>query len=123
MDANPSLTFNLDTAVYRLTAIKKAAYRFSGRCAVQIRLIDQQTAEVQLEAATASVDLQNVRRDFLREVTDQELREVVLEETVGVRNLLLAQAFSSTSLIPDNEGGDDYNLDPQQISLPDADAS
>lgn len=123
MDANPSLKFNLDTAVYRLTAIKKAAYKFSGRCVVQIRLVDQQTAEVQLEASAASVDLQNVRRDFLREVTDQELREVVLEETAGVRNLLLAQAFSSTSLIPDDEGVDDYQLDPQRISRPDAEAT
>lgn len=123
MDATHSLSLNLDTAVYRLTAIKKAAYKFSGRCLVQIRMSGPQTAEVLLEAAASTTDLQPLKQEFLREVTDQELREVVLEETAGVRNLLLAQAFSSTSLIQCEEGADDDTLDPQQIRLPDAEPS
>jgi His-Xaa-Ser system protein HxsD len=37
--------------------------------------------------------------EFCNEVLDQDLRETVAEETTGIRNLLLAQAFSKTSLI------------------------
>jgi hypothetical protein len=37
--------------------------------------------------------------EFCNEVLDQELREIIAEETVGIRDLLLAQAFSKTSLI------------------------
>jgi len=37
-------------------------------------------------------------RDFCNEVLDQELRERVVREMTGIRNLLLAQAFSKTAL-------------------------
>jgi hypothetical protein len=45
--------------------------------------------------------------EFCNEVLDQELRETIAEETAGIRNLLLAQAFSKTSLIdPELETAD-----------------
>lgn len=36
---------------------------------------------------------------FQQALLDQDLREIVSEETEGVRNLILAHAFSKTTLI------------------------
>lgn len=109
-----------DTAVYRLSAIKKAAYKLSGRCIVNIELPDPRAARITLQCHDASADLPTILADFHREVTDQELREVVADETTAVRGLLLAQAFSQTSLIaPDLEDAD-YLADPKGISASDA---
>ena len=87
-----------DSAVYRLSAIKKAAHKFGGLFHILVEQRDQVT-EVRMKpkAPTASVDA--LIGEFGNEVLDQELRETVAEETTGIRDLLLAQAFSKTSLI------------------------
>ncbi len=109
-----------DTAVYRLTAIKKAVYKFSGRCLINIQLVGERQVRLTVECQDAAINVEDLKREIQCEVTDQELREVILDETAGVRNLLLAEAFSATSLI-EPEGTDaDYLLDPLQISDPDA---
>lgn len=107
------LTF--DTSVYRLNAIKKAAYKFGGRCIVNITLTGECEASLVVECSNPLIDLQDLIREIHCEVADQELREVVLAETVGVRNLLLAQAFSATSLIEPEESSVDYQDDPLRI--------
>ena len=43
-----------------------------------------------------------LQREFRNEVLDQDLREVIGAETAGVRNAVLAYAFSRTGL----QGGD-----------------
>lgn len=111
------LTFN--TAVYRLTAIKKAVYRFSDRCIIQIDLAGNTTAELSLECHDASVNLNALIGELTREITDQELREMISDETAGVRNLLLAQAFSATSLVEAPEEMADYKTDPLGVGFPD----
>lgn len=118
----PLAVLTFDTAVYRLTALKKAAYRLSGRCAVTIDLVGDRTATLSLHCPDSSADLQDLIREVHREVTDQELREVVLAETAGIRNLLLAQAFSATSLIDPEEETIDYRLDPMGIRPSDDEA-
>jgi His-Xaa-Ser system protein HxsD len=103
-----TIIIELDPAVYRLSAIKKAAYRFGGRCHVQITAADGVGVQVTLIPKQPTENHDSLRGEFCNEVLDQELREVVTEETAGVRNLLLAQAFSATSLLdPDGETASD----------------
>lgn len=40
-----------------------------------------------------------IAEDFKREVLDQDLRSTIASETEQIRNLILAHAFSKTSLI------------------------
>jgi His-Xaa-Ser system protein HxsD len=110
----------LDTAIYRVAAIKKAAYKFGGRCLVTIALVTERKAELTIVCHDTGVDVQQLVREIHCEVSDQELREVVLEETAGIRNLLLAQAFSATSLIDPTGAAADYENDPLGITSPDA---
>ena len=117
----PQLVLSFDTSVYRLNAIKKAAYRFGDCCFVQISLIADREAEVTLQCKSLVVDLDRFAGEFVNEVLDQELREVVATETAAIRNLLLAQAFSATSLVDQSGETADYRSDPMGIRRPDRD--
>src|SRR6476620_2378014 len=88
----------LDPQVYRLAAVKKAAYTFGDRCHIQIQVGDGGKIIVALKPKKLLDNLQHLAGEFENAVLDQELREVVARETEGVRNLLLAQAFARTSL-------------------------
>jgi His-Xaa-Ser system protein HxsD len=90
--------FTFDSKVYRLSAIKKAAYKFGGLFHILIEQHDHDT-EVHMKPKESSAPIDKLVGEFCNEVLDQELRETVAEETAGIRNLLLAQAFSKTSLI------------------------
>ena len=95
-------SLGIDLGVYSLECIKRAAYRLSDRFSTEIA-IDQQIAHCKLifssnrarEFVELSVDA------FRKELLDQDLREIVRRETEGVRNLILAHAFSKTGLIGD----------------------
>ncbi len=107
-DAPPYLTF--DSRIYRLSAVKKAAYKFCGLFHIHIEQSDQIT-EVRLTPKDSSAPIDTLVGEFCNEVLDQDLRETVAEETVGIRNLLLAQAFSKTSLIDSDMETSEYDTE------------
>ncbi len=109
-----------DTSVYRLDAIKKAALKFAGTFHILISSATEGVATVSLSPKSGTVDPMGAVGEFQNEVLDQELREVVVRETEGIRNLLLAQAFSATSLVDAAGDEADYRLDPLGIGSPDA---
>lgn len=90
----------LDTTVYRLVAIQKAAYRLAERFTVAIGTADGARLPIVLllPDAGASGARQSVAL-FYRELCDQELRENIAEQTNDVRALILAHAFSRTDLV------------------------
>jgi His-Xaa-Ser system protein HxsD len=111
----PSVCLELDPSVYRLSAVKKAAYKFLDRCHVQISCTPEGTVRVNLRPLGETVDRDSLADAFLDEALDQELRELVAGETAAVRDLLLAQAFSAISLV-DRHGDDaSYADDPLAI--------
>jgi His-Xaa-Ser system protein HxsD len=104
LDGARLLTF--DSTVYRLNAIKRAAYKFGGQFHFLIEQHDG-LIKVRLKPKESCDSPEAMAGEFCNEVLDQELRETIAEETAGIRNLLLAQAFSKTSLIdPELETGE-----------------
>lgn len=91
----------IDLQTYRLTAVKKAAYRLAERLTAVLGSTEDSMlgitftfkASTDAKAATESVRL------FFQELLDQELREQIAEETAPMRTLILAHAFSKTDLI------------------------
>jgi His-Xaa-Ser system protein HxsD len=113
---SPSETvIDLDATVYRLSAIKKAAYKFGDKCHVRVSTAESSHIRVELKAKNTNEDMVRLSGDFCNEVLDQELREVVAEETATMRNLLLAQAFSATSLIDALGDEGSFRTDPLGI--------
>jgi len=97
-----TLLLNIDSAAYGLRAVQKAAYKYSGHFHILINQ-SENVIEVRLHPKADCTLPDIVARDFANEILDQELREVVAIETEAVRNLILAQAFSKTSLINSEE--------------------
>ena len=94
------------TAVYRTNAVKKAAYKYGGLFYILIAQRDD-LIEVRLKPKETCTSPDALVGEFCNEVLDQELRETVADETTGIRDLLLAQAFSKTTLIdPELETGE-----------------
>ena len=109
-----SIALELDTNVFRLSAVKKAAYKFGDRCYVEIETRPQGRVRVTLRPKVDDSP-EILEGSFRNEVLDQELRELIQDETTGVRNLLLAQAFSATSLTEPHGDSSDFADDPLGI--------
>jgi His-Xaa-Ser system protein HxsD len=90
------LTFERDS--HSADAIQRAAYRLSDRLSIDLSSSEQIfTCTTHVETDDADL-ADSIVTDFRKEVLDQVLRERIREETEGVRNLILALAFSTTGL-------------------------
>src|SRR4051794_13971800 len=110
-----TITIVVDPRVYRLSAVKKAAYRLGDRCSAQIESLHDGGIQVRLTAKSENTPAEAIEPTFLSELLDQELREAIASETERVRNLLLAQAFSGLSLTDTVADTADYRDDPLGI--------
>ena len=88
----------IDTAIYSLTAIKKAAYKFADRASLILSNEPNNMVVVAFDFKKGT-DQDKCIFDFCNEILDQDLREIVSRETAPIRNIILAHAFSRTSLI------------------------
>lgn len=103
-------TIRVDTRVYSLSAIKKAAYRFSDRFFVVIDPDHEPEVRVRFSAKPGiAADLHVAIGEFSNELLDQDLRERIRGETEGVRRLLLAHALSRVPLIQPELETSDYD--------------
>lgn len=109
----------VDPSVYRLNAIKKAAYRLNGRGDFTISSDSDGQIRVAMKIRDSLDDIDELAGEFRRQLLDQELREEIAEQTAPIANLLLAQAFSATSLIDRHSDTADFRNDPAGISQPD----
>lgn len=109
----PEVAFTVDPRVYRLSAVKKAAYRLGDRCFAKIEVFADGTIRVCLTAKSDTDRVDKLEGEFHNELLDQDLRESIAEETERVRNLLMAQAFSGLATEADTA---DYRDDPLGIA-------
>ena len=99
---------DLDLEAYSLDAIKRSAYRFSDRFALDI-VVDGRIARCTL-IFPASVSVETLESSvlaFRRELLDQDLRQTIRNETANVRNVILAHAFSQSGLVSSEPLQDD----------------
>jgi His-Xaa-Ser system protein HxsD len=91
----------VDLRVYRLSAVKKAAYRIAEKCTVVLGALegDVLSLEFRFASGTSDEDARTIERFFFQDLLDQELREQIGEETRPMRALVLAHAFSRTNLV------------------------
>ncbi len=111
----PELTITVDPDVYRLSAVKKAAYRLGNRCYAHIELLDKNIS-LTLKPKSDNEPLSTLEGDFWNELLDQDLRESIAEQTERLRNLLMAQAFSGLSLHDTVTDTTDFRDDPLGIT-------
>jgi His-Xaa-Ser system protein HxsD len=96
-------TLEVDLRVFSLETIKRAAYRFTDRFATDLRTTELTAfCTLTFESRLGNDGIERAMQEFRKELLDQDLRARVGEETQGVRNLILAHAFSGTGLIADD---------------------
>src|SRR5664279_2701258 len=103
-----SCVVRFDRNVYSVSAVKKAAYKSGGMFHILIEE-DGGSVVVSLRPSASNTDPDEAVGKFLTEALDQQLREEIAAETNGVRDLLLAHAFSKTSLIDSELEISDYD--------------
>ncbi len=98
----PNRALTVDLAVYNLDCIKRSAYRFTDRFALDVR-VEGNAAHCTLNFDSKASDelMDHVVASFQKELLDQDLRATIRDETKDVRNLILSHAFSRTGLIGD----------------------
>jgi His-Xaa-Ser system protein HxsD len=85
--------------MFDLDVIKKAAYRFTDRCAFDFALDnDEILCAIRPLTGLSEPELAALEEDFRIEVLDQDLRRSISAETAAVRNAILAYTFSRTGL-------------------------
>lgn len=90
------LTFEI--ASHSADAIQRAAYRMSDRLSIDLATeSDVFRCAVHVLSEDEAIVAETLQA-FRAEVLDQVLRERIRAETAGVRNLILALAFSKTGL-------------------------
>ena len=120
--ADGTLVVRFDHTIYRLIAVKKAAYKYGGFFSILIEESEHSTV-VSLKPSVTCQNPGEAAGQFCNEVLDQELREEIAAETRGVRDLLLAHAFSKTSLIESEMETAEYNSVLDSHTLGKADCS
>jgi His-Xaa-Ser system protein HxsD len=81
-----------DAASHPVDAIQRAAYKYGAHFSIEVQREGENLLCV-LHFHGDEIDL-DVVADFRAEVLDQVLRSRIRQETEGVRNLILAWAFS-----------------------------
>jgi len=101
-----SATVEVDTTIYSVTALKKAAYRFADRCSIQIGVPEGTRLSLAFSSVRGDGEapVRDCIRNFFDEALDYDLRERISGETAQLRNLILAHAFSRTKLVQGSGG-------------------
>ncbi len=98
-----SIEVSFSPGIFSLETVKKASYKFTDLVAFEFTQGDGGGIKVVLAPIKekSAEDLELISKQFKNEVLDQDLRTIVAQETEGIRNLILAQAFSRTDLLSD----------------------
>ena len=104
MSDTAKTTIVFDTQVFAVDTVKKAAYRYIDKLAVDFNLSNSAlTCTLSFAEGIGDEVAARLVDEFKKEVLDQDLRERIKAETASVRNVILAHVFSKTGLIADEQ--------------------
>ncbi len=97
----------INLAIISAEALLKTCHWFSRDFVCEIRNRDEHTVDVFLtpRSVTSMADLASARDAFTTSAIDFALREKIEAKTSGIRDLLLAKAFSESGVLEDPPEG------------------
>jgi His-Xaa-Ser system protein HxsD len=101
------LVVEVNLAIISAEALLKACYWFSRDFVCEVRNRTENIADVILTPRVPSTasDLASAKDAFTTSVMDFALREKIDSKTSGIRDLLLAKAFSESGVLEDQPAG------------------
>lgn len=97
------MTIDVDLSVYPIELVLRACHAFTARCYVSPRAASQGLLAVDFVARDERDSLRDLAGAFSNALLDMALRALIAEETRGLRELLLAQAFCEADLLDRRE--------------------
>jgi His-Xaa-Ser system protein HxsD len=103
----PQAVVEINLAIISPEALLKTCHWFSRDFVCEIRNRNEQTANVFLTPrnAASALDLESAREAFNTSAMDFALREKIEAKTAGIRDLILAKAFSESGVLEDQPEG------------------
>jgi len=97
----------INLAIINTEALLKTCYWFSRDFVCEINNRDEKLAEVSLtpRSPMSASDLSSAKESFSTSAMDFALREKIEAKTSGIRDLLLAKAFSESGVLEDQPAG------------------
>ena len=90
---------DFDLRAFSLDAVKRAMYRLGDRGHFELKVISDLLAQVVVTPRANVLDMDYFIGELRREVLDQDLRGQIAQETQGLRDLIIAQAFSRLAML------------------------
>lgn len=91
-------TLEIDLKVYSEKAIKSTIYKFVDLFSADLNKSGDTLIVSILPKSFDDFDFEKVKREFLDELNDQDLREVIAAETEDFRNVIVAKAFANADI-------------------------
>jgi His-Xaa-Ser system protein HxsD len=112
-DSKFSATIRLDPRVYSREAVLRACYWYTNVAYIHVpeSADDRLTVHITLKQRVATLEhpkpssIDEIVGEFCNSLLDFELRRQVEAETAGVRQLILAKAFSESGVLEDEPPG------------------
>jgi len=107
LEEDGELSFAVDTALYSVDAIQRAAYWLSDRCYVRLEPAQSGSLRVRLVARDEGASLKQLAGEFGNRLLDEQVRRQISLETAAVRDLLVRQAFVEADFGDEGAGDSD----------------
>jgi len=110
--------FEVAMSVYSISAILKASYVFIDRCYIYLNKESNERVTIYLKAKTLTTEPKSLAGEFMNQLLNQRLQEIVDKETGKIRELLVAQSFSDAQLVASGEKSEKpfgYKGDPLDV--------
>ena len=115
------ITVFLDANLFSKDAIFKCLYWYGDKFHTNVSFADgseyQITIKPQIEGSLTNEELNFYLLKLERDLIDFNLRDIVTKETINIRDLLIAKAFSNGEFdeMPNGELSDPVGFDPSKI--------
>lgn len=93
VDKNECIDIELDKNIYSKSTILKCCYKFTDKCYIYLK-VSNNFYHVYMQYKDKT-NPSTIKDEFLNEMLDQELREIVLLETKKVRDTIVTRALLS----------------------------
>ena len=90
-----TLKIELDSLMYTKSTVLKSTYKFTDRAYIYIDKNMEKQEFIIYFTSKNNLSIDVLSGEFMNELLDQELRSVVLEQTLKVRDVIVARALLS----------------------------
>jgi His-Xaa-Ser system protein HxsD len=95
LEQNKTIVLTLDSSLYTKKTIFRTSYKFTDKAFVFIKHNNENAYMVFLTTKDEKTNVSKLTEEFTNELLDQELRELVLEDTKKIRDTIVTRALLS----------------------------